>query len=45
MRVLWDRPGSTVANVVNGIQGPVKPAYNSVLTILRILEKKGYVAH
>jgi len=45
MRVLWDRPGSTVANVVNDIQGPVKPAYNSVLTILRILEKKGYVAH
>jgi len=45
MRVLWDRPRSTVANVVNDIQGPVQPAYNSVLTILRILEKKGYVAH
>ena len=35
----------TVAGVVEGIEGPDKPAYNSVLTILRILEKKGYVAH
>jgi BlaI family transcriptional regulator, penicillinase repressor len=45
MHVLWERPGSTVADVVGGIEGPEKPAYNSVLTILRILEKKGYVAH
>jgi len=45
MHVLWERPGSTVADVVEGIEGPDKPAYNSVLTILRILEKKGYVEH
>jgi BlaI family penicillinase repressor len=45
MHVLWDCPGSTVGEVVEKIQGPSRPAYNSVLTILRILERKGYVTH
>jgi len=45
MRVLWDRTRATVGEVVDAIEGPAKPAYNSVLTVLRILEKKGYVSH
>jgi predicted transcriptional regulator len=45
MHVLWDRPGSTVGDVAERMVGPARPAYNSVLTILRILEKKGYVTH
>lgn len=45
MRVLWDRARATVGAVVEGIEGPHKPAYNSVLTILKILERKGYVTH
>ncbi len=45
MHVLWDHPGSTVGEVVEQMAGPTRPAYNSVLTILRILEKKGYVSH
>ncbi len=45
MRVLWDQPRSTVGDVVQRISGPRPPAYNSVLTILRILERKGYVSH
>jgi len=45
MHVLWDHPGSTVGHVAERIVGPARPAYNSVLTILRILEKKGYVTH
>jgi BlaI family transcriptional regulator, penicillinase repressor len=45
MKVLWDHPGATVGDVVERIEGPPRPAYNSVLTILRILEKKGYVSH
>ena len=45
MHVLWDYPGSTVGDVAERIEGPSRPAYNSVLTILRILEKKGYVTH
>lgn len=45
MHVLWDHPGSTVGAIVEKMVGPARPAYNSVLTILRILEKKGYVSH
>lgn len=45
MRVLWDRGRATVGEVVEGIPGREKPAYNTVLTILRILERKGYVTH
>lgn len=45
MRVLWDRARATVGEVVELIEGPDKPAYNSILTVLRILERKGYVTH
>lgn len=45
MRVLWERARATVGEVVERIEGPDKPAYNSILTVLRILEKKGYVSH
>jgi predicted transcriptional regulator len=45
MNVLWSRPRATAGDVVDGLEGPRKPAYNSVLTILRILERKGYVTH
>jgi predicted transcriptional regulator len=45
MRVLWDRTRATVGEVVELIEGPDKPAYNSILTVLRILERKGYVTH
>lgn len=45
MNVLWDRGSATVHEVLQSL--PEKPAlaYNSVLTIIRILEKKGYVKH
>jgi predicted transcriptional regulator len=45
MNVLWDRGSATVHEVLEAF--PAKPAvaYNSVLTIIRILEKKGYVKH
>jgi predicted transcriptional regulator len=45
MTVLWAHPNATVGEVVERMTGPGKPAYNSVLTILRILERKGYVTH
>lgn len=45
MRVLWERTRATVGEVVELIEGPDKPAYNSILTVLRILERKGYVTH
>jgi BlaI family transcriptional regulator, penicillinase repressor len=45
MDVLWERGPSTVQQVLEAL--PAKPvlAYNSVLTTMRILEKKGYVKH
>ena len=45
MNVLWERQSATVHEVLEAL--PAKPAlaYNSILTIIRILEKKGYVKH
>ncbi len=45
MNVLWERGSATVHEVLEAL--PAKPAlaYNSILTIVRILEKKGYVKH
>jgi predicted transcriptional regulator len=45
MRVLWDRGEASVTDVVESLRERPKPAYNTVLTLLRILEKKGYVTH
>jgi len=45
MSVLWDLSAATVGDVVERIEGPTRPAYNTVLTTLRILERKGYVRH
>jgi predicted transcriptional regulator len=45
MEVLWQRGPSTVQQVLDGLAGERLLAYNSVLTTIRILERKGYVAH
>lgn len=45
MTVLWDLSPATVADVVERVEGRPRPAYNTVLTLLRILERKGYVRH
>ena len=44
MEVLWIRGTATVAEVVSALPPP-PIAYNSVLTTMRILEQKGFVAH
>jgi predicted transcriptional regulator len=44
MEVLWEKSQATVAEVTAALPPPPS-AYNSVLTTLRILERKGYVAH
>lgn len=43
MAILWRSGGATVHDVVEALARDV--AYTSVLTMLRILEKKGYVRH
>ncbi len=45
MDVLWQRGTGTVQQVLEAMPGKPVLAYNSVLTIIRILEKKGYVQH
>ncbi len=44
MQVLWKIEKGFVKDVVAQFKNP-KPAYNTVSTIIRILEKKGFVAH
>jgi predicted transcriptional regulator len=45
MRVLWEHSAGTVGDIAERIEDSPKPAYNTVLTMLRILETKGYVRH
>ena len=44
MQVLWRLDKGFVKDVIDRLPDP-KPAYNTVSTIVRILEKKGFVAH
>ena len=45
MDVLWQKGQATVQEVLEGLPEQPPLAYNSVLTIIRILEQKGYVRH
>jgi predicted transcriptional regulator len=45
MNVLWQRGSGTVQQVLDDLPPQLALAYNSVLTTVRVLEKKGYVAH
>jgi len=45
MKVLWRLGEATVGEVVNALPARSRPAYNTVLTMLRILEEKGYARH
>ena len=45
MEVLWEREEATVGDVLEALQSPQGPAYTTVLTTMRILEKKGYIRH
>ncbi len=45
MRVLWERQRATVQEIVDQLRGKHDLSYSTVLTTLRILERKGYVDH
>jgi predicted transcriptional regulator len=45
MKLLWTRGESAVADLVEALPAEAPLAYTSVLTTVRILEKKGYVQH
>lgn len=44
MQILWDLEKAFVKDIVDEMPEP-RPAYNTVSTIVRILEKKGFVDH
>src|ERR1043165_5936470 len=45
MEVLWEKGPVTVHAILEELPPTPALAYNSVLTTIRILEKKGYVQH
>jgi len=44
MQVLWELESAFVKDIINELPEP-KPAYNTVSTIVRILQQKGFVGH
>jgi BlaI family transcriptional regulator, penicillinase repressor len=44
MQILWDMGEGIVSDIRNTFNGP-KPARNTISTVVRILEKKGFVGH
>lgn len=44
MQVLWQLDAAFVKDVIRKLPKP-KPAYNTVSTVVRILEQKGFVGH
>jgi BlaI family transcriptional regulator, penicillinase repressor len=45
MNVLWAKGSGTVQQVLDSINEKPSLAYNSVLTTIRVLERKGYLEH
>lgn len=45
MEVLWDKGEASVAQVREALPQRGRPAFNTVQTLLRILEQKGFVRH
>jgi predicted transcriptional regulator len=45
MDVLWEKGSATVGGVAEALAREKPVAYNTVLTLMRILERKGYVRH
>jgi len=44
MQVLWNLESAFVKDIIKELPEP-KPAYNTVSTIVRILQQKGFVGH
>jgi BlaI family penicillinase repressor len=44
LKALWEIKDGAVSDVLNVLPEP-KPAYNTVATVIKVLEKKGYISH
>ncbi len=45
MRIVWERPEATVRDVYEALRRRRKVAYTTVMTVMGVLEAKGYLAH
>ncbi|MEA2721095.1 MAG: hypothetical protein QOJ39_2959 [Candidatus Eremiobacteraeota bacterium] len=45
MEIMWATGPATVGQVVEALPEMDRPAYNTVQTMMKILERKGYVKH
>jgi predicted transcriptional regulator len=44
LRVVWEIGDGAITDVLEKLPDP-KPAYNTVATVIKVLEKKGYLGH
>jgi len=44
LKALWEIKAGAISNILDSLEEP-KPAYNTVATVIKVLEKKGYVSH
>jgi BlaI family transcriptional regulator, penicillinase repressor len=44
LKALWEIKEGAISDVLDSLDEP-KPAYNTVATVIKVLEKKGYVSH
>jgi predicted transcriptional regulator len=44
LKALWSIKDGAVSDVLESLPEP-KPAYNTVATVIKVLEKKGYISH
>ena len=44
LKALWKIKEGAISDVLDSLDEP-KPAYNTVATVIKVLEKKGYVSH
>lgn len=44
LKAVWDVENGAVADIIEKLPEP-KPAYNTVATVIKVLERKGYIGH
>ena len=44
LRILWEINDGAVSDIIDRLPEP-KPAYTTVATVIKVLEKKGFVSH
>lgn len=44
MQILWKQGSGLIKDILEDFDAP-KPAYNTISTVLRVMEKKGFVSH